>query len=121
MPAKCDQPISAYRRWLEAEGALCVAPDYAATIPESPPRSVLLDRYEGHTQNCKHCLAAHSSIGRWQWRFGMIFGLSLALHRMRIGRKRLGRLWIALQLLALGIVPGLHQIRKSFHFVDYEH
>lgn len=121
MPAKCDQPISAYRRWLEAEGALCVTPEYAATIPESPPRSVLLNRYEGHTQHCKHCLTAYTGLRRWQWRFGMIFGVSLAIDRLRLGSKRLRPLWILLQILSLGIVPGLQQVRKSFHFVDYEH
>jgi len=121
MPAKCDQPISVYRRWLEAEGALCVTPEYGSAIPQSPPRKELLNRYQGHTQHCKHCLAAHSGMRRWQWRFGIVFGLSLVLERLQLGPKRLRPLWLSLQLVALGIVPGLQYIRKTLEFVDYEH
>lgn len=118
MPAKCDQPLQVWRRWLEREGARCVGPDYAKALPTTPPREELLNRFHQHTQFCWHCQSALEGISRWQYRVGKAGLCALALDRLQVGPPKL---WLALQVLAVGVVSSLQGMKQYFHFVDYKH
>jgi len=118
MPAKCDKSISAWRRWLDREGARCVSPEYATELPKTPAREVLLSRYEQHTQHCRHCQAALAGLSQWQWRAGKVGIIALTLDRLQVGPSRL---WLALQVVAIGCITGLQVMKPNFHFVDYKH
>lgn len=119
MPAKIDQSISLWRRWLEREGARCVLADH--DLGAIAPRESLLNRFQQHTQYCRHCQSALTNISLWQWRAGKMALAALVIERLGFGSKNVSRMLLAAQVIAVGLVAGLESMKKSFHFVDYKH
>jgi len=119
MPAESDRSISAWRSFLEKEGARCVLPGPGSELPPSPQRrDQLLDRYTQHTEDCVHCRQALDNFDKAQ-KAAVVVGLaSLVLDRLSIGPVEL---WLFLELLAIGVFFGIQQVEKQFRFVDYEH
>lgn len=134
MPAKVDQAISAFRRYLDREGARCVTD--GQVLPPTPPREQLLSRWEQHTKCCRHCLTALEGISKWQWRLGKVGLAALVLDRTGAASLVLDRVdssqrtnlsrfftgaFLSCQLLAVAFIASAHTFKQSFYYVDYEH
>jgi hypothetical protein len=120
MPAKCDASISAFRRWLDREGACCMQPDHV--LPPTPDRQELLNRHKQHTQFCKHCLGTLVGISMWQKRLVVLGLLAFAADRLKLARgSRTQQFAVFIQILTVPAVAMLQKLKRSFFFVDYEH
>lgn len=119
MPAKVDQAITLWRKWLEREGAACVSPDHELCPVAS--RESLLNRFEQHTQYCRHCQNCIVAMELWQWRLGKAGLAALVLERLGLRSNTASRMLLAFQVIAVGIIAGLQSCKSSFHFVDYKH
>ncbi|KAF4357537.1 hypothetical protein G4B88_026916 [Cannabis sativa] len=65
VPTKSDAPIIAFRNWLNKYGGGQV--DWkgkftTTTLPPTPPREQLMDRYWSHVVNCPSCSGAHKGL-----------------------------------------------------------
>jgi len=117
MPGECDRAIGALRRWLQQEGARCVDP--TLTLPPSPSsREELLDRFEQHTTHCVHCRQAYNDMETWQRGVGAAGLVALILDRLSLGPTPL---WLFGEILAVGGVLAIQELRQQMIFKDYEH
>jgi len=117
MPGECDRSISVARRWLQQEGARCVDP--TLTLPPSPAsREELLNRFEQHTTHCRHCREAYNDMETWQRGIGAAGLVALILDRLALGPTPL---WLFGEILAVGGVLAIQELRQQMRFKDYEH
>ncbi|KAJ4724041.1 protochlorophyllide-dependent translocon component 52, chloroplastic [Melia azedarach] len=65
VPTKSDVLVVGFRRWLNkyAGGQFNWGRKFNKSLPPTPPREQLLDRYWSHVVNCKSCSAAHKTLG----------------------------------------------------------
>nr|GEU51583.1 protochlorophyllide-dependent translocon component 52, chloroplastic-like [Tanacetum cinerariifolium] len=63
-PTKSDANVVAFRKWLNkfAGGKVNWGNKYDGSLPPSPPREQLLDRYWTHVVNCSSCSAAYKGL-----------------------------------------------------------
>mmetsp|Transcript_37799 Transcript_37799/g.85145 ORF Transcript_37799/g.85145 Transcript_37799/m.85145 type:complete len:561 (-) Transcript_37799:51-1733(-) len=116
MPAASDRSVAGWRSWLTREGADVVRDDI--TLPATPSREALLDRYEQHTAHCVHCRQALEGLDKSQLLLGGVGLLALVVDRLSWAPAE----WcVILEVGSLALVAGLQRVRQEFYFVDYEH
>eukprot|EP00929_Paragymnodinium_shiwhaense_P068548 TRINITY_DN34498_c0_g1_i1.p1 TRINITY_DN34498_c0_g1~~TRINITY_DN34498_c0_g1_i1.p1 ORF type:complete len:188 (+),score=24.97 TRINITY_DN34498_c0_g1_i1:106-669(+) len=119
MPGESDRSISAFRKWLQKEGALCATADFAAHLPQDNlTREQMFDRYSQHTAHCYKCQQALEGIARWQKRVGYLGVACFVLDRFAVGPRPL---WVAAQILSLGAVVMSTKVEKQFRVGGYKH
>ncbi|KAG6790930.1 hypothetical protein POTOM_000037 [Populus tomentosa] len=64
VPAKSDAFVVGFRKWLNkyAGGQVDWRGNYSGTLPPTPPREQLLDRYWSHVVNCPSCNSAYKGL-----------------------------------------------------------
>ncbi|WJX53180.1 hypothetical protein P8452_39206 [Trifolium repens] len=64
VPTKSDGLVIGFRKWLKkyAGGQVDWRGKYSGTLPPTPPREQLFDRYWSHVVNCKSCNLAYKSL-----------------------------------------------------------
>jgi len=116
MPAASDRSVAGWRSWLTRERADVVADDM--TLPSTPLREALLDRYTQHTAHCVHCQRALEGIEKAQLLVGGFGLLSLVADRLSLAPAE----WcVVLEVGSVVLIAGLQRVRQEFYFVDYEH
>nr|AII16851.1 PTC52-like protein 1 [Ocimum basilicum] len=127
VPTKADANVVAFRRWLNKYGGAQVdwRNKYTGTLPPTPPREQLMDRYWSHTVNCSSCSVAYQRLN----------ALDLALQVISIGSVAIvaaakqGAISIAARysLLSMAVLCFVaskwlsHFIYKTFRYHDYDH
>ncbi|GLC69204.1 hypothetical protein PLESTF_000801700 [Pleodorina starrii] len=126
MPAPADGSVVAFRRWFDKFGGAVPTCEPGTPLPPLITKRQLLDRYEQHTVNCRHCQKALRNVD-------VATGLA-AVAGLLAAAWLLARAMLGLPLLApatgLGLlaaaaagaaVAGLRALRQQFIFVDYVH
>ncbi|KAK1562102.1 hypothetical protein Q3G72_006335 [Acer saccharum] len=64
VPTKSDAYVVGFRRWLTkySGGEINWGGKFSGTLPPTPPREQLLDRYWSHVVNCKSCNSAYKTL-----------------------------------------------------------
>ncbi|KAI7730201.1 hypothetical protein M8C21_000301, partial [Ambrosia artemisiifolia] len=64
VPTKSDALVVGFRKWLKkyAGGQLNWGNNFARSLPPTPPREQLMDRYWTHVVNCSSCNAAYKGL-----------------------------------------------------------
>ncbi|MFS8008385.1 putative pheophorbide a oxygenase [Helianthus anomalus] len=127
VPTKADTNVVAYRKWLKkyAGGQLDWGTKFNGSLPPTPPREQLMDRYWSHVVNCSSCSGAYKGFNALQISLQVF---SVALVAIMAATKQ-GMLPVAarntLAVAAISCFVGskwlAHFIYKNFHFHDYNH
>ncbi|KAL9254692.1 Protochlorophyllide-dependent translocon component 52, chloroplastic-like protein [Drosera capensis] len=64
VPTKSDTLVVAYRKWLKkySGGQVDWGRKFDGSLPPTPPREVLMDRYWSHVVNCSSCSVAYKGL-----------------------------------------------------------
>ncbi|KAM6554996.1 hypothetical protein CsatB_015758 [Cannabis sativa] len=126
VPTKSDAPIIAFRNWLNKYGGGQV--DWkgkftTTTLPPTPPREQLMDRYWSHVVNCPSCSGAHKGLKVLEV---VLQVMSIALIGYAAVATKQGQVlksvMVSIAILAFAASKWLsHLIHKLFHHHDYDH
>ncbi|KAK9707402.1 hypothetical protein RND81_07G195500 [Saponaria officinalis] len=127
VPTKSDALVVAFRKWLNkySVGGVDWSKKFNGTLPPTPPREVLMDRYWTHVVNCSSCNAAYKGL---KFSETMLQILSVALIGV-VAVVRQGALTafqrtvlFTTSLILFAASKWLSNfIYKNFHFHDYNH
>lgn len=129
LATRADTLVAAFRNWLDTGGKggpfgpLHLVQEYPDRITD---RRVLLDRYNQHTKNCRHCKRALAWIERLRYIFG---SLGIAFMVALVGRASITCTLMNRGVAAFGLAGTiclliwywLSETREKFHFQDYDH
>lgn len=127
VPTKSDALVVAFRKWINkySGGQVDWQLKFDGSLPPTPPREQLLDRYRTHVVHCTSCSAAYKWLNIIETMLPII---SIGLIGL-VGVTKQGML-TAFQRAALFAAAIIcfaaskwlsHFIYKNFHFHDYNH
>lgn len=127
VPTKADAHVVAFRRWLNKYGGTQVdwRNKYTGTLPPTPPREQLMDRYWSHTVSCSSCSVAYKRLNALEISLQVISIASIAV----VAAAKQGAISIAARysVVSMAVVCFVaskwlsHFIYKTFRYHDYEH
>nr|XP_043631434.1 protochlorophyllide-dependent translocon component 52, chloroplastic-like [Erigeron canadensis] len=127
VPTKSDANVIAFRKWLKkyAGDQVDWGNKFDRSLPPTPPREQLMDRYWTHVMNCSSCTAAYKTFNALELSLQLFSVASVAIvaatkERMLSGATR-NMLVVSAVLCFLGSKWLSHFIRKIFHYHDYNH
>lgn len=127
VPTKADSIVVAFRRWLNkyAGGQVDWRSKFSGSLPQSPPREQLMDRYWSHTVKCSSCSLAYKSLNALEVALKVIsIGL---IGVVAAGKQSLMSVGTRNSLIATSVICFLASlwlsnfIYKVFRFHDYDH
>ncbi|XP_034887315.1 protochlorophyllide-dependent translocon component 52, chloroplastic isoform X2 [Populus alba] len=121
VPAKSDAFVVGFRKWLNkyAGGQVDWRGNYSGTLPPTPPREQLLDRYWSHVVNCPSCNSAYKGLNALEV---ILQFSSLAFIGIAGATKHNVYTMVAVAVVCFVGSKWLHQfIYKNFHYHDYDH
>ncbi|KAJ6961206.1 hypothetical protein NC652_000181 [Populus alba x Populus x berolinensis] len=121
VPAKSDAFVVGFRKWLNkyAGGQVDWRGNYSGTLPPTPPREQLLDRYWSHVVNCPSCNSAYKGLNALEV---ILQFASLAFIGIAGATKHNVYTMVAVAVVCFVGSKWLHQfIYKNFHYHDYDH
>ncbi|XP_074263048.1 protochlorophyllide-dependent translocon component 52, chloroplastic-like [Silene latifolia] len=127
VPTKSDGLVVGFRKWINkySGGEVDWSKKYDGTLPPTPPREVLMDRYWSHVVKCTSCSAGYKGLKITET---VLQILSVGLIGI-VGVVRQGALTtvqrfalFATALILFAASKWLSNfIYKNFHFHDYNH
>ncbi|XP_071718836.1 protochlorophyllide-dependent translocon component 52, chloroplastic [Rutidosis leptorrhynchoides] len=127
VPTKADANIVAFRKWLKkySGGQIDWGSKFDGTLPPTPPREQLLDRYWSHVVNCSSCSAAYKRLNALEVSLQVFSVASVAI----VAATKQGMISVAARntLVVAAVLCFVaskwlsHFIYKNFHFHDYNH
>ncbi|KAJ0703200.1 putative pheophorbide a oxygenase [Helianthus annuus] len=127
VPTKSDALVVGFRKWIRkySNGQLNWGNNFDRSLPPSPPREQLLDRYWSHVVNCSSCNAAYKSLNALQVAL-QVFSVALvaivaATKQGLISVVARNTLVVAAVLCFVGSKWLSHFIYKNFRYHDYNH
>ncbi|XP_057536461.1 protochlorophyllide-dependent translocon component 52, chloroplastic-like [Amaranthus tricolor] len=128
LPTKSDAALSGYRRWLikYSQGQVEWNTRFSGTsLPPTPSREILMDRYWTHVVNCSSCNAAYKGLNIAEMAlqvsaFGLLGVVALTKQGTLTIIQRTAIFSIAI-LFFLASKWLSRFIYKTFHFHDYDH
>ncbi|XP_061982477.1 protochlorophyllide-dependent translocon component 52, chloroplastic-like [Populus nigra] len=121
VPAKSDAFVVGFRKWLNkyAGGQVDWRGNYSGTLPPTPPREQLLDRYWSHVVNCPSCNSAYKGLNALEV---ILQFASLAFIGIAGATKHNAYTMVAMAVVCFVGSKWLDQfIYKNFHYHDYDH
>ncbi|KAM3572772.1 hypothetical protein VYU27_005246 [Nannochloropsis oceanica] len=121
MPTAADGSVRALRKWLARFGTpKWLISGLPSSLPQTPDRRTLLDRYASHTAHCKVCRGALRNLGRL--RHGIGFMSVMAFYLGLLGQSVYTRLAGGF-LTVLGITGSLiiKGFEERFYFQPWDH
>ncbi|KAI3794834.1 hypothetical protein L1987_37474 [Smallanthus sonchifolius] len=126
VPTKSDANIVAFRKWLKkySGGQVNWGNNYRS-LPPSPPREQLLDRYWSHVVNCSSCNAAYKNLNALEVALQVFSVAAVAIvaatKQGMISAAARNTLAVAAILCFVGSKLLSHFIYKNFRYHDYNH
>ncbi|TXG65820.1 hypothetical protein EZV62_007095 [Acer yangbiense] len=128
VPARSDALVVGFRRWMTkyAGGQINWGGKFSPTsLPPTPPREQLMDRYWSHVVNCKNCSYAYKSLNTLEVSLQVITIVSIGI----VAATKQGVMSAATRtmVVSMAIVCFVasrwlaHFIYKNFHYHDYNH
>jgi phenylpropionate dioxygenase-like ring-hydroxylating dioxygenase large terminal subunit len=108
MPAQSDRCIVAFRKWIEQ----------FAHVPRPLPapitdRDQLFDRWNQHTDQCRHCSATVKGIQQWRRNTYLLLALNILLFKFPAAR--------LVAVACLGMLRILAAVEKSMNVGEFKH
>ncbi|XP_038724421.1 protochlorophyllide-dependent translocon component 52, chloroplastic-like [Tripterygium wilfordii] len=127
MPTKSDAQVVAFRKWLKkfSDGQINWGDKYPKTLPPSPPKEQLMDRYWSHVVNCSSCSRAYKGLNALEVVLQLVSIVSLGIvaatkHGVLSATARTAL--VSMAVLCFAASKWLSNfIYKNFHFHDYNH
>ncbi|KAJ0846946.1 putative pheophorbide a oxygenase [Helianthus annuus] len=127
VPTKSDANVVAFRKWLKiyAGGQIDWGNKFTGSLPPTPPREQLMDRYWSHVVNCSSCNAAYKGLNALAVSL-QVFSFALvaivgATKQAMISMAARNTLVIAAVLCFVGSKWLSHFIYKTFRYHGYNH
>lgn len=127
VPTKADANVVAFRKWLNkyADGKIDWGNKFNGSLPPTPAREQLMDRYWSHVVNCTSCNSAYKGLNALEVSLQVFSLASIAI----VAAAKQGMISVAarntLVVLAILCFVGSkwlsHFIHKNFHYHDYNH
>lgn len=127
VPTKSDANVVAFRKWLNkyAGGKVDWGNKYDGSLPPTPAREQLMDRYRTHVLNCTSCNKAYKGLNALEVSLQVFSIASVAI----VAATKQGMISIAARnvLIVAAILCFVgsrwlsHFIHKNFHYHDYNH
>ncbi|KAK2637657.1 hypothetical protein Ddye_025452 [Dipteronia dyeriana] len=129
VPTKSDAFVVGFRRWLKkySGGKIDWGGKFSTgTLPPTPPREQLMDRYWSHVVNCKSCHSAYKSLNALEVILQVISIVSVgivAATRDSVIMSTTGRIAVVSSAAVCFAVSRwlARYIYKNFHYHDYNH
>ncbi|KAL8201637.1 hypothetical protein R6Q57_010784 [Mikania cordata] len=127
VPTKSDANVVAYRKWLKkySKGQINWGNNFDRSLPPSPPREQLMDRYWSHVVNCSSCNAAYKGLNALEVSLQVFSVASVAIvaatKQGMISVTARNTLVVAAILCFVGSKWLSHFIYKNFRYHDYNH
>ncbi|XP_022147615.1 protochlorophyllide-dependent translocon component 52, chloroplastic-like [Momordica charantia] len=127
VPTKSDAIVVAFRRWLNkySDGHVDWRGKFSGSLPPSPPKEQLMDRYWSHVVNCSSCRVACKGLNALEVVLQVISIASLGIFastKQSLVSAAARNVMVAMAILCFAASRWLsHYIYKNFHFHDYNH
>ncbi|KAI3798287.1 hypothetical protein L1987_33558 [Smallanthus sonchifolius] len=122
VPTKSDANVVAFRKWLKKySGGQINWGNNDQSLPPSPPREQLLDRYWSHVVNCSSCNAAYKSLNALEVALQVFSVAAVAIVAATKQGMIRNTLAVAAILCFVGSKWLSHFIYKNFRYHDYNH
>ncbi|XP_044472321.1 protochlorophyllide-dependent translocon component 52, chloroplastic isoform X2 [Mangifera indica] len=127
VPTKADALVVGFRRWLNryAGGQIDWKGKYDGTLPPTPPREQLMDRYWSHVVNCSSCNAAYQSLNALEVILQVISIVSIGI--VAATKQNMMSAAVRITVVSFAVVCFAaskwlaHFVHKNFHYHDYNH
>ncbi|KAL5834107.1 hypothetical protein ACOSQ3_017781 [Xanthoceras sorbifolium] len=129
VPTKSDAFVVGFRRWLNkySDGQINwgVGKFSSGTLPPTPPRQQLMDRYWSHVVNCRSCSCAYKSLNALEVVLQVVsivsIGIAAATKQNAISATARTAM-VSMAVIGFAASRWLaHFIYKNFHYHDYDH
>ncbi|KAK9062460.1 hypothetical protein SSX86_019646 [Deinandra increscens subsp. villosa] len=127
VPTKADANVVAFRKWIKkySDGQINWGNNFDRSLPPSPPREQLMDRYWSHVVNCSSCNAAYKSLNALEVSLQVFSVASVAIvaatKQGMISVAARNTLVVAAVLCFVGSKWLSHFIHKNFRYHDFNH
>ncbi|XP_021771928.1 protochlorophyllide-dependent translocon component 52, chloroplastic-like [Chenopodium quinoa] len=127
VPTKSDALVVAFRKWLKkySGGQVDWRLKFDGSLPPTPPREQLMDRYWTHVVNCTSCSSAYKGLNIVETLLQItsiaLIGVAGVTKQGALTTFQRSALLLA-ALLCFSVSKWLsHFIYKNFHYHDYNH
>lgn len=120
MPTAADGSVRALRKWLARFGGpRWLVPDLSS-LPPTPDRRTLLDRYESHTKSCKICRGALRNLKRLRQLIGFmsVMAFYLGLLGQSVYTRLAGGFFTVLGITGSVVIK---RFEERFYFQPWDH
>ncbi|KAK0607381.1 hypothetical protein LWI29_014117 [Acer saccharum] len=127
VPTTSDAFVFGFRRWMNkyTGGQVNWGGKFSGTLPPTPPREQLMDRYWSHVVNCKSCSYAYKSLNTLEVSLQVITIVSIGI----VAATKQGVMSAAARTMAVSMAIVCfvasrwlaHFIYKNFHYHDHNH
>ncbi|KAK1411019.1 hypothetical protein QVD17_37563 [Tagetes erecta] len=127
VPTKSDALVVAFRKWLKkySDGQLNWGNNFDRSLPPTPPREQLMDRYWTHVVNCSSCNAAYKGLNALEVSLQVFSVVSVAIvaatKQGMISVAARNTLVVAAIMCFVGSKLLSHFIYKNFRYHDFNH
>ncbi|XP_056682463.1 protochlorophyllide-dependent translocon component 52, chloroplastic-like [Spinacia oleracea] len=127
VPTKSDALVIAFRKWLKkySGGQVDWRMKFDGSLPPTPPREQLMDRYWSHVVNCSSCSAAYKGLNIaepvLQIVSVILLGVAAVTKQGALTTFQRSALFMS-ALICFAVSKWLSRfIYKNFHYHDYNH
>ncbi|KAL4611960.1 hypothetical protein ACB092_08G163800 [Castanea dentata] len=127
VPTKSDALVIGFRKWLNryAGGQVDWRGKYSGTLPPTPPKEQLMDRYWSHVVNCRSCNIAYKGLNALEvvLQVVSIVSIGIAAAAKQGAISAVARTTMVLLAVLFYATSRLlaHFIYKNFHYHGYDH
>ncbi|KAM0011827.1 putative pheophorbide a oxygenase [Helianthus debilis subsp. tardiflorus] len=127
VPTKSDAKVVAFRKWLKkySGGRIDWGNKFNKSLPSTPPREQLMDRYWSHVVNCSSCNGAYKGLKALEVALQVFSAAAVAMVAATkqgiISVAARNTLAVAAVLCFVGSKWLAYFVYKNFHFHDYNH
>ncbi|KAG4185928.1 hypothetical protein ERO13_A08G011000v2 [Gossypium hirsutum] len=127
LPTKSDATVVGFRRWFNkyAGGEIDWKGKYSGTLPPSPPREQLMDRYWSHVVNCKSCNCAYKGLKALEVMLQIMSIILIGI--IAVTKQKMMSMVATTTIVSMAIICFAaskwlaHFIYKNFHYHGYNH
>ncbi|KAJ0703202.1 putative pheophorbide a oxygenase [Helianthus annuus] len=127
VPTKSDAKVIAFRKWLKkySGGRIDWGNKFDESLPPTPPREQLTDRYRSHVVNCSSCNGAYKGLNAVKVVLQVFSGAAVAMVAATkqgiISVAARNTLAVAAVLCYVGSKWLFHFVHKCFNYHSYNH
>ncbi|KAH7560329.1 hypothetical protein JRO89_XS10G0001200 [Xanthoceras sorbifolium] len=127
VPTASDAFVFGFRRWMNkyTGGQVNWGGKFSGTLPPTPPREQLMDRYWSHVVNCRSCNSAYKSLNALEVVLQVTSVVSIGIAAAT--KQSVMSATARTAVVSMGVVCFVasrwlaHFIYKNFHYHDHNH